>query len=195
MFVFMEFEKVISFITNYTSIKEDELSDMLKIMKITTYDKNEFLQKDRDICKNIAFIVVGSARAYFNDNNGVEHTVNFFFENKPLTDLNSFFNQIPTNLFAVTMEPTVLVSVSYSDFYYFLGKYPRYEAVLRSIISQYMGMEGDYARLLRITSSKDRYKAFCSLMGDNINRLQVKYIASFLGMASETLSRVRAGKL
>ncbi|MBK9330341.1 MAG: hypothetical protein IPM95_13820 [Sphingobacteriales bacterium] len=53
----------------------------------------------------------------------------------------------------------------------------------------------EYTKIVRINSSRERYEALLKSRPDIVQRVPLKYIASYLGMALETLSRVRAGKL
>ena len=184
-------QQVKAFLAKYIPVSDEEFSDMAKIIKFTSHDKNEFLHRSGDIFDRFLFILDGAVRSYYIDKNQVEHTVFFGFENEPVLDINSFLNQTPTATFSVTLEPTVLVNIHHTDFFGFLAKYPRYEAVLRNVITEYMILEGEHSSLLRISSARERYKVFVKKRGHLLNRVPLKYIASYLGMAIETLSRAR----
>ena len=57
-----------------------------------------------------------------------------------------------------------------------------------------MPLQIEQMKLLRISSSRERYEMLCTLRPEVIKRVPLKYIASYLGIALETLSRIRAGK-
>ena len=62
-------------------------------------------------------------------------------------------------------------------------------------MSHFLQIDSEQWRLLRISSARERYETLCKMKPEVIERVPLKYIASYLEMAVETLSRVRAGKL
>lgn len=187
-------QSILDFFSEYTRITEEEENAMVKTIQYSTHDKNEMLLRQGEIPKRIALIMKGGVRIYYLDENGTEHTTNFIFENHPLAAFESFTQQTPSALNAVTLEPTELIWASHADFFNFLETFPKYEKVLRNILSKYMSLLGEQSKLLRISSSRERYEALCRMRPEVIQRVPLKHIASYLGMALETLSRVRAGK-
>jgi len=188
-------QPVLDFISNYTAVTSEEMNAMMAIMHVSTHEKNELLQRQGEIPKRAAFIVKGAVRIYYIDGKGTEHTTAFIFENHPIVALEGFAQQTPVAINAITLEPTELIWTSYAEFFGFLETYPKYEVVLRNILSRFLTLQGEQAKLLRISSSRERYEALCKMRPELIQRIPLKYIASYLEMALETLSRVRAGKL
>ena len=168
---------------------------MMKIIRHSSHQKNEILHRQGEIPKRAAFIIKGAVRSYYLDEKGTEHTTAFIFENLPLVAFDSFTQQTPSAMNAVTLEPTELIWASHADFFGFLETFPKYETALRNLLSKYLTLQGEQAKLLRISSSRERYEALCNIRPDVIQRVPLKHIATYLGMALETLSRVRAGKL
>ena len=187
-------QQVIDFISGYIKMSEDELRFIADNLQFTSFEKGEILLKQGEILNKISFIVKGAVRGYFTDENGTEHTLGFALENQPLVAFDSFTQQTPIGFTSVALENTDTIWISQSAFYNFLETYPRYEKVLRTIISQYMTIEGDKTKLLRIISAKERYKALLETHPELVKRVPLKYIASYLGITIETLSRIRAKK-
>jgi len=188
-------QPVLDFLSNYTTVTEDEMNAMLEIIHFSSHEKNETIQRQGEIPKRAAFVVKGAVRTYYVDEKGTEHTTAFIFENHPLVVFDSFAQQTPVAINAITLEPTELIWTSHAEFFAFLEAHPKYEVVLRNVLSKYMTLQGEQAKLLRISSSRERYEMLCKERPEIIQRVPLKYIASYLGMALETLSRVRAGKL
>jgi CRP-like cAMP-binding protein len=193
-FTFAYMQQVIDFISGYIKMSEDELRFIADNLQFTSFEKGEILLKQGEILNKISFIVKGAVRGYFTDENGTEHTLGFALENQPLVAFDSFTQQTPIGFTSVALENTDTIWISQSAFYNFLETYPRYEKVLRTIISQYMTIEGDKTKLLRIISAKERYKALLETHPELVKRVPLKYIASYLGITIETLSRIRAKK-
>jgi CRP-like cAMP-binding protein len=188
-------QQVIDFVSAFTKVSKKEVAAISGIIHLSQHEKNEVLIEQGSIPKRLAFIIQGAVRTYYIDSSGNENTIAFRFENEPLVPFESFIQQTPTVINAVTLEPTVLIWTSHSEFTAFLESFPKYEKVLREIISKSLFMQSEQMRLLRITSSRERYEMLCKLRPEVIQRVPLKHIASYLGMALETLSRVRAGKL
>ena len=103
----------------------------------------------------MAFIIKGAVRGYYTDESGTEHTLGFALENQPLVAFDSFTQQTPIGFTSVALENTDTIWISQSAFYNFLETYPRYEKVLRTIISQCIS--------LRNYRCKRRYCTNCKL--------------------------------
>lgn len=191
----MKFDQAIAYLSRFTDITPEEFQAMSELVHVTRFPKNEILLRQGDIARNAAIIIKGSVRVYFMDEKGVDHTIDFMFENEPLLSLESFFNQSPSASSVVTLEPTELIYTSHEELIQFMDRFPKYQSVIRNIMSEELVLDGVHARLLRIGNSRERYEALCKLRPEVIKRVPSKHIASYLEMAIETLSRVRAGKL
>ena len=187
-------QQVFDFISDYAKISEDELRFITKNIQFSSFKKGEILVKQGQLLNKISFVIKGAVRNYYSEENGIEHTIGFIFENHPLVAFDSFTQQTPIAFTSVALENTDTIWVSQSVFYNFLEIYPRYEKVLRTILSKYMTIETEKAKLLRINSAKERYETLLRTQPEIIKRVPLKYIASYLGMALETLSRLRAEK-
>ena len=188
-------QQVLDFISNYTQITEEEIQAILGILNFSSHPKNEILQKQGAVSRRIAFMLKGAVRAYYRSEDGVEHTISFSFENSPMAEIENFSRQAPSSVEVITLEPTELIWIGYAEFFSFLEAHPKYESVLRSMMSHFLQLDTEQWRLLRINSARERYETLCKTRPDIIQRVPLKYIASYLEIAVETLSRVRAGKL
>jgi CRP-like cAMP-binding protein len=159
------------------------------------YKKNVYLIKQGEVSKRMMFILKGVAKAYYTDDKGIKHISEFIFENKPVIYMEAFTKNTPSGVNVVTLEDTEVLWASRDHFFEFLQKFPRFESVLRDMLMQYMSLDLEHTRILRINSSRERYETLLKYRPDIIQRVPLKHIASYLNMALETLSRVRAGKL
>lgn len=188
-------QQVLDFISNYTQISVEEVQAIQSILNFSTHSKNEILQKQGAISRRIAFLLKGAVRAYYITDDGNEHTTSFGFENSPMAEIENFSRLTPSSVEVITLEPTELIWIGQPEFFNFLEEYPKYESVLRSMMSHFLQIDSEQWRLLRINSASKRYNTLCERRPDIIQRVPLKHIASYLEMSVETLSRVRAGKL
>lgn len=191
----MSMQQIIDFMSNYVDVKNEELEAMLERVHFCSIKKRDYIQRQGEYSKKMMFILKGSARHYYTDDKGIEHTTGFSLENSPVVAYHSFMNETPAEISIVALEETEMVWTSRAEFHDFLEVYPQYEAGLRKVLGAYLARQGNHSLLLRIDSSRKRYESFCEQQPEIIKRVPLKYIASYLRMALETLSRVRAGKL
>ena len=185
----------IDFASAYVKIGEEEMDQILQRIHHSSYSKNKVIHHQGDIARMMAFVIKGAVRAYYTDESGTEHTVSFIFENKPLVAYDSFASQTPSGVSFMTLENTELMWTSHTEFFSFLELFPKFENALRSVMGQYMVKNLEHSKLLRINPARDRYEALLKTTPELASRVPLKYLASYIGMTLETLSRVRAGKL
>ena len=191
----VDMQELIEYITKFIQPNEEELEDILRDIQYTRFVKNEFLIRQGEMTQSLMFILKGVARAYYISEQELEHTSDFIFEGQPVIHIEAFTKNTPSSVNIVAIEDTEIIWVSRDVFFNFLEKHPKYEGVLRDMIMNYMSIEMQHMKLVRMGSSRERYEALLKHRPDIIRRVPLKYIASYLNMALETLSRIRSGKL
>jgi len=152
--------------------------------------KGEHLLEAGNICRYIIFIEAGLVRYYLN-NDGVEQTNYFNKENEFVCDYMSFLTQIPSYVNIQALEHTTVWMISFSgiqQFYKEVTAGERFgrlaiEQVFVSIISQIASLYTDPPEV--------RYNKFLSNYSDVGQRIPQYYIASYVGIKPQSLSRIR----
>lgn len=176
-------------------MSEEEIKFLKEIVVQKVYKKKEIIQRQGDIQRYLAFILSGAIRFFYTDENGNEQTLDFAFEHMPIGQYKGVLSSNKSPAFVEAIENTVLIGVSKDNFLAFLQRFPRYYSVITEILGEALIDVEVRNKLLRISSSKERYQELCRLKPEVIQRVPLTYIASYLKMALGTLSRVRAGKL
>jgi len=166
----------------------------LPLQKRQEVSAKTVLLEEGKISHNYIFIEKGCVRAFFN-NNGDDKTVQFFFENDGLTSFESFVNHTPSLLTIETIEPSVL---------YLLAK-PHVDQLMADLAK-----EPDFVRLmLQISATRQTHymneffsfirdtpeQRYQNLLNDRphiIQRVPQHYIASYLGVSTVHLSRIKS---
>lgn len=189
-------QSIFEYISKYIgTINEEELQAILRLVHHDSFKKGEVIYKQGEVPKKLCFILQGAVRSYYTDEEGRENTVNFGFENEPIAPYGSFMDQVPSGVTIVAIEKVELVWTSKQEYFAFMENFPRFQTGIASLLGEYLVKGGQHLRLMRISSSKERFESLCELQPELVKRVPLKYIASYLGMALETLSRIRAGKL
>ena len=181
-----------------------ELFDKLKADKKnwdniqSLFHEKEILAKttllsEGEISKTIYFIKKGCLRMWFN-NDGKDITFQFFFENKGVCSLESFFNQQPSLFYIESIEASSVVFINKNDFDIILSKYPEIKEGFNDIILKRLS---NYTTLFLSRIKDNPQKRYNELMKTNpeiIQRIPQHYIASYLGITPVSLSRIRNKK-
>lgn len=175
-------------ISTLSSELETEIRRTCKIIKVK---KKEFLLTEGDICQNLYFINSGVLRAYYVNQDGQEKTSWLLVENDIVISVYSFFTGKPTLEYLQAIENCELLTLSKKRLEVIYERYPEFNYIGRKLTEAYYIRKEEQAIALRTLSAKERYEHLMRKEGHLINRVPLGYIASYLGMKQETLSRIR----
>lgn len=189
-------EDLIAYISTYIdNVSQEEQKAIVELLRFSSYKKGELVYKQGEVPKTACFLIQGAVRFFYITEDGKEHTTNFGFENEAVVPYGSFVEQIPSGVSIVALEPLEVVWSSRDDFNSLLDKHPRFQAGIAKLLGEYLLKGSQQLSLLRIGSSRERFEKLRTMQPEVINRVPLTHIASYLDMALETLSRIRAGKL
>ncbi|WP_316844949.1 Crp/Fnr family transcriptional regulator [Pedobacter psychrodurus] len=157
-----------------------------------TFKKNKFISSPlhRDKCTYLIF--KGVARGYMKDDDK-EITTWIAKENEFVSNLNNFWDEgEPGEEYVQALEEVVAIAVPHSmtkQLYlnYYIANY-----VDRKMTQLHYLQACERALITRLQSAEKRYVRFMKFYPELVNRVPLKYIASFLCMRLETLSRIRS---
>jgi CRP-like cAMP-binding protein len=109
--------------------------------------------------------------------------------------IESLFKEEPTHLQIETLEPTLVYALPKVDLERVALHNVNIQILYRKILEESLITSQVHADLVRFETAQDRYKKLCKLMPQVVLRAPLVYIASYLQMTPETLSRVRASTL
>ena len=159
--------------------------------KEQTLKKGDFFVQKGKVCRQIAFINKGILRTYYLNEKGEETTSCFCTENNFTTSYKSFILQNASILSIQAMEETELLIIDYIDLQKLYGISPIWQNVGRVFAEkEYIIME-QYASSLNIETAKEKYLRLFKEQPQIIQKAPVSYIASYLGITTRTLSRIR----
>lgn len=186
------YEPLFEYIERYgkTSLTDNEKDIIKSAMEFKKLRKRQYFLEEGKICQYTGFILKGALRQYSVDDNGVEHILQLTIENWWVVDRNSYMHQTPSKYFIEAWEDTDLLVLPR----------PRLELLLKipTIQSMFwqMSENNHIASQKRLDdtislSAVKRYENFQRLYPEIVQRFPQHQIASYLGIARETLSRIR----
>ena len=152
------------------------------------------LLEEGAVAQQYIFIEKGCLRLFFN-HDGNAKTVQFFFENEGLTSFESFLNNTPSQFTIETIEPSVLYLLP-RRYIIQLTDELSHEPDLLKMIMQVSAMRqihyiNEFVSFIR-DSPEERYLKLLTERPHIVQRVQQHYIASYLGVSTVHLSRIKS---
>lgn len=182
-----------NYINRYASkpLTDEEFALVEKAFVFKKLKRRQFFLQAGEVCKNFGFVVKGSLRQYCIDDKGADQVINFAVENWWTGDRESYFNGTPTQFNIDAMEDCELLLVSVEEVKKLRATVPAItEMTLEIDKNNHIANQKRLLVSIR-ASAEDRYLAFLKQYPEFADRFPLHMIASFLGISTETLSRVR----
>lgn len=187
-------EELKSFFEKQVALDQGAWEDLEKIITLKEFKRKDHFLYQGQICKHLGFIVKGYVRLYFLKD-GEEITKDFNFENSFCGSYASFSLCQPSRFNIVAMEKVNLYTIGREDLFRLFDKYPSLQKLGRlSMEYMFIRKEMREASFL-LDSAEQRYCELLTLYPGIQQRVPLKYLASYLGITAETLSRIRANKV
>jgi CRP-like cAMP-binding protein len=184
------YDKLKKYCKQTVPFSDTELDLIDKYFEEKTLKKKEFLLQDNNICNFIAFISNGSIR-HFHIKDGVEKTCDISFDNSWVTDLHSFTHNSNGIMNLQAMEDTTLFLINrqnLDNLYKECSKYETFGRIMAELVAQ---RATEIAMSLSADKPEERFQNLLKKQPDLFQRVPQKYIANFLGVSPESLSRIR----
>ena len=172
-------------------LQENTIKDIDQCLSPVHFSKNKVIVKEGEHSTNMYFVVKGAARAfYFHQEK--EYTDWFVFENMFMCSLLSFFGRLPSGQTIETLEVSDMLMLTRSQLDELCEKYPDMQKLNSIILRQSLVTLQQNVIDQRFKTAQQRYVILLQTYPQVIQRVPLRYIASYLGVTQETLSRIRA---
>lgn len=172
-------------------LPEKDWASFAGIMQAASFGKGEHLLRVGQVCDHVCFLGTGLVRAY-RIHDGEDLTEQFFFESNYATEYESFLTRAPSTVGIVAMEPTTLLLFNHADLQKLYTTSAMAERMGRLIAEHIFTGSARRTRSLLFDTPEQRYLALIKERPKVMARVPQKYIASYLGLKPESLSRIRA---
>ena len=153
-----------------------------------SFNKGELLLSEGQVCEHIYFIKKGVVRGFIKDGKR-DVTTWITAEGEVVSSILLFEGSPIENMQAV--EDCEMLALTLADLQNLYEEIPEFNVVGRKMLQQYYSDAEMRAFIARLTNAETKYKQFLDRYSHLANRVPLTYIASFLGITLETLSRVR----
>jgi CRP/FNR family transcriptional regulator, anaerobic regulatory protein len=183
-------KQIIESIKSFVSLTLQEEEAFTQVLQVKQYKKKEFLLQEGQVCDKVTFINSGCMRLFYNVE-GVENTVQFFFADTWYTDYASFLTGQSTIENMQALQNCEVVQFKKQDLLNLYEKFPIFDKVGRVMAENaYLSL----SRLNQMLTNEEpelRYLNLLKQRPELVQQIPQHFIASYLGIKPESLSRIR----
>jgi CRP-like cAMP-binding protein len=185
------FEVLFSHILKKVSLTEEEKEILKSFFVAKNLRKKEFLLQEGEICHYLCFVSKGLLRSYHIDDKGNEHMNLFAWEGWWSSDIYSFsFNEIAQfNIDA--LEDSELLLITRENLEEMTLQLPKMDRYFRILFQNSLATKERRLVSSNSYTAKEKYIQLAESNPQMIQRVPQNLIASYLGLAPETLSRIK----
>lgn len=178
----------------YSTMTHDELDILQSVLVPMKFAKGEMILKEGEVCTNMYYIDKGLVRQFY-FKSGKQLTEHMAVEGNIVMCIESLFREEPTKLQIEAIEPTIIYALPKARLEEVALHNVNMQILYRKILEESLILSQVHAYLVRFESAQNRYRRMCKLQQQVTLRAPLVYIASYLQMTPETLSRVRSSIL
>lgn len=185
-------------ISTISNIDDEDWALLDKVSTIIKFKKGSLIYKGGDVIDKLLFINSGIIRSYLIDSNGKDFTWHIHFSGKGsdfknhfVTDYASFTKKKPSQLFFEVIKDAELTSIDHSAINGLYNSSERWQKIGRLIAENAYYFTHQRTLSLLTETAEVRYKRLLKESPTLLEQVPQYYIASFLGITPQSLSRIR----
>ncbi len=183
-------QELFNHIQGYYKLSSDALHILSESFEEVVFSKNDFLLQAGNTCRHLYFIKHGAVRGYYIlENKEITHW--FGFENDFVTSFHSFITGEASVENIQVIEGSILWKISKEKLNKLFNQYHEIERLVRIAYEKYyIRLEERFVNA-QFKTAAERYESLILQSPHILERVSLGYIASYLGISQETLSRIR----
>ena len=186
------FNQLDASVARFIQLTAEELELFHSLLQFKKVKKKQFLLQEGEVCDFEAYLLKGCCRSYYLDKEGTETILLFAVEDWWVSDLSSFSEQTPSNMFIETVEDCEMLLINYANKMQLFEQVPKFEKFYRLLVQRSLGVlqKRFYASVSQ--TAEERYLAFMEKYPHIVQRVPQHQIARYIGVSQEFLSKVRS---
>lgn len=176
--------------SNLEYLSEASIEKLISCVQERVLSKGEYLLEEGKVCKKIYFVETGFLRS-FRIKEGNEMNTGFIFENSFTTNLKSLRSGTPSETSIQAAETGVFWEFDKHQLLELYRVSQEIESFGRKIVEILSIRQEEYSNLFTLYDAKERYAYLLKNHPEIIQRVSLSQLSSYLGVARETLSRIR----
>lgn len=178
-------------LSRIAQIDEEVWNTFSKSIELKKIPRKEYLLKAGQIENEMRFICEGHTRTFFLKDDK-EHCLDFCFENDFITSFTSFLKRTPSNIYIQALSDVIVLSFQHDSLERLYEVSKKGEHIGRIIAEALYIRKSQREINLLSLSAEERYNELITKNAKLVQNIPVKYLASYLGIHPESLSRIRS---
>jgi len=186
-----DFSPIVKNVSRFIGLTAEEEAIFVARLRIVRVKKKQFLVQPGFVSRYRNFIVKGALQTYLVGNDGQQHVIGLSVEDWWASDFASYINREPATLFVEAVEDSVVIQLAYEDEQELYRLVPKFERFFRMQVER--SVVASQKRMLWSLSktAEERYEEWISRYPHFPQRFPQYVIASYLGMTTQFLSKIR----
>jgi CRP-like cAMP-binding protein len=185
------FDSFLKYVESFQALDSHEKERLKENCNLLHLKKNQDLQPIGYTCKTIYFVQKGIGRIYY-FKDGIDITDSFAPENHMIVRVESLFTGQPSRKGIQMIEDAEIVSIDAAKLFALYDQFPLIERAFRKIFEASHVETVKRIESIQFHTAEERYDLMLREAPELLNRVPLKYIASYLGITQTSLSRIRA---
>ncbi|HWV73655.1 MAG TPA: Crp/Fnr family transcriptional regulator [Pseudosphingobacterium sp.] len=185
------FDVLFTHIQDKVKLTDEEKQRISSFFTFKKVRRRQYILQENDICRNLSFVKKGLLKSYRLDEKGTEHITVFGWEGWWISDFNSFVNQAPAVLNIEAIKDTELLNLSRENYEQMTLDVPVMDRYFRILYQNSLVTKDQRLISSNSDTAEEKYQSLILSNPDIIQCIPQNLIASYLGLAPETLSRIR----
>lgn len=179
-------------LSRYVSFSAEELEILNSLAVHKKVPKKTIMLHEGEMCNFEDFVIKGCVRKYYIDPNGFEVILQFAIENAWVSDISfSIYEEKPSKLFIETLEDCEFLSFTPEAKEELFERAPRFERAFRILLQRHLAVTQNRLFTTISKTAMEKYLDFLEVYPTLPQRIAQHYIASYLGISAEFLSKTR----
>ncbi len=187
-------ERFMRYLHKITPLDPAETAGLTDRFEWLDLKKNEYFLKAGMPVLKVGYLAEGILRRFIIDGKGNEIIRQFISEEHFFTDLDGFYDQKPSGAFIQAITPCLIFILSISDIEILQEEMPRLKPIITQIIQQHLLDRIRMEDFLRMGTAADQYNHLIKHYPHLVKQVPLKYVASYLRITQQSLSRIRRQK-
>lgn len=181
---------IFQFAARFLQLRPEEKQAIAEQANLRYFPKGSMLLREGQISDLCYFVLRGCVRQYYLVD-GIEKNTHFFTEGQPVTPDEGTHQKQPSSSYLSCLEDCVLAVSTPEDERRMYRKFPRLESVCRLSVEEELGKSKAHLASFILLSPEQRYVQLLQNQPDLVARIPNIHLASYLGIAPESLSRIK----
>lgn len=183
--------KIVEYINKFVKLTDEEAEQFSSGFREVKVKKRQFIIQPNFTARHRHYVLKGAFRSYVVGDVGQDHTINFAIDDWWITDYNSYIFQQPATMFVVALEDSTILQIDFDKEQILKKSNHKFETFFRIIAER--GLASQQRRIVSnlTQTAEERYENFVSKYPLIVQRVPQYALASYLGMTTEFLSRIR----